>query len=204
MCWVRCYAESMENTLFLGRNDMLKQTITFISLIFCASLLQAVTITDWQTLDDLEKIVTIARQNKKFLSGENEEDVQDWKCRFFYRVPSQQCVNSKGEYKYGSALYVKVLKEDDGAIVGYIAYHTIKNKKAGWIYQLALDPNVQGRGYAKQLILYALNDLCEHGMAEVSLGVLSDNIRARGLYEHIGFKQKKCIDDMTYYTYCYC
>ena len=51
-------------------------------------------------------------------------------------------------------------------------------------------PDWQGRGLASALIQYAMNALVDRGYAQVRLRVALANVRARRLYEHIGFVEE--------------
>lgn len=63
-------------------------------------------------------------------------------------------------------------------------------KMAGWgeIISIYLLPEYFGKGYAKQLLDCALNDLLEKGYQSIYLWVLDKNIRAQKFYEKHGFK----------------
>jgi GNAT superfamily N-acetyltransferase len=51
-------------------------------------------------------------------------------------------------------------------------------------------PDWQGRGLATALIQYAMNALLDRGHKQVRLRVAHANLRARRLYEHIGFVEE--------------
>ena len=53
---------------------------------------------------------------------------------------------------------------------------------------LAVDPAAQGRGVARALMKAAEGWAREVGLARISLNVWAQNERARGLYEHLGYK----------------
>ena len=53
---------------------------------------------------------------------------------------------------------------------------------------LAVDPAAQGRGVARALMQAAEDWGRKMGLARISLNVWAQNERARGLYEHLGYK----------------
>lgn len=53
---------------------------------------------------------------------------------------------------------------------------------------LAVDPAAQGRGVARALMKSAEGWAREAGLTRISLNVWAQNERARGLYEHLGYK----------------
>ena len=52
---------------------------------------------------------------------------------------------------------------------------------------LAVDPSAQGRGVARILMDAAEAWARQQGFARISLNVWTQNERARGLYEHLGY-----------------
>lgn len=63
--------------------------------------------------------------------------------------------------------------------------HATKN--VGEIYVIGVSPDYEGRGLGKALVLAGMEHLSKAGLGEIMLYVDSDNDRAVGLYEHLGF-----------------
>jgi len=57
----------------------------------------------------------------------------------------------------------------------------------GWIYYLMVDPELQGRGYGKQIMRKAEELLNEAGCPKINLQVRTTNKRALGFYKSIGY-----------------
>jgi len=62
----------------------------------------------------------------------------------------------------------------------------------GEIYVIAVDPDFQGHGLGRQLVLAGLESLCDRGVSVGMLYVDHDNEAARRLYFSLGF-----VDDHT-------
>ena len=75
---------------------------------------------------------------------------------------------------------------EKGVPMGFVVYYPGKDT-VGQIVLLAVDEHYKKKGIGRKLMKYALNDLQHQGMLEVELKVHSDNIRARALYESLGF-----------------
>jgi ribosomal protein S18 acetylase RimI-like enzyme len=58
----------------------------------------------------------------------------------------------------------------------------------GWINYLAVSPNHQRRGYAKQLMQFGENLLLAVGCPKLNLQVRETNAQALGFYEALGYK----------------
>lgn len=66
---------------------------------------------------------------------------------------------------------------------------------AGRIYTLAIDPDCQGRGVGKQLVVHMLEELAARDVQRVYLEVRADNTRAVSLYEKLGFTIVRDLSD---------
>ena len=62
----------------------------------------------------------------------------------------------------------------------------------GWINYLAVDPEVRGRGYGRDLMAHAETRLKNLGCPKINLQVRSSNVGAIAFYERIGYS----IDDV--------
>jgi ribosomal protein S18 acetylase RimI-like enzyme len=63
----------------------------------------------------------------------------------------------------------------------------------GWFYYLAVDPDVQGRGFGRAMTQAAEAWLVERGIAKAQLMVRADNDRVRAFYEALGYGEQERI-----------
>lgn len=59
---------------------------------------------------------------------------------------------------------------------------------AGWVTQMGVRPGWRGQGIGEWLLSHALASFAKEGIGTCSLEVATNNPRARGLYERMGFK----------------
>ena len=57
----------------------------------------------------------------------------------------------------------------------------------GWLYAVAVDPGLQGRGIGRALVEHACAELSARGCGKVNLQVRDGNERAAAFYEALGF-----------------
>lgn len=82
-----------------------------------------------------------------------------------------------------------LLHEVDGQLAGFCwtKVHAAHQPPLGEIYVIATDPDFQGTGLGRQLVLAGLDHLARQGLAVGMLYVDASNTRAVALYEHLGF-----------------
>lgn len=76
-----------------------------------------------------------------------------------------------------------------GRIVGYSLVGFRKFSTRARLYSIALDPDVQGRGYGRALLGAAERAAKAHGATAIRLEVRVDNARALDLYEKSGYRR---------------
>jgi ribosomal protein S18 acetylase RimI-like enzyme len=59
----------------------------------------------------------------------------------------------------------------------------------GWVYYVAADPHLHGKGLGRAMMAAAEDWLKARGIWKLQLMVRGDNLKARGFYEALGFKQ---------------
>lgn len=74
----------------------------------------------------------------------------------------------------------------DGKPVAFTAYYP-KKLYEGFVLFLAVDAPHRGRGYARQLLAYDIDQLKKQGSAIIRLITRTDNTPARKLYDGMGF-----------------
>lgn len=77
--------------------------------------------------------------------------------------------------------------EEDGRIIGYITTRLDHGSKMGWIPNMAVLPDSQGRGIGKQLMHTALDYLRASGMAYAKIETLDQNTIGSTFYPKTGF-----------------
>ncbi|WP_322785452.1 GNAT family N-acetyltransferase [Cellulosimicrobium cellulans] len=63
----------------------------------------------------------------------------------------------------------------------------------GWLYYVAVDPRVQGRGTGRATVVAAEAWLAAQGARAVRLMVRSTNDAVRGFYERLGYADQECV-----------
>ena len=79
--------------------------------------------------------------------------------------------------------------ELDGQVVGYITARADPPSKIGWIPNMAVLPEHQGKGLGKQLMQTALDFLRDQGMECVKIESLEQNPVGPRFYPGIGFQE---------------
>ena len=77
---------------------------------------------------------------------------------------------------------------DAGKPAGFVHFHE-KELKIGQILFLAVDNYYRGKGYAREMMNFAIKELKNRGMLTIRMNTRTDNTKARALYESLGFKQ---------------
>ena len=96
---------------------------------------------------------------------------------------------------------VLFLVADDDAlgVIGTIFANTrddyFTGKRAAYVEVLAVSPDAQGRGVARQLMEEVEAWARTRGFYRVELSVFANNRRARSFYEHLGFREEfvRCV-----------
>nr|WP_186381257.1 GNAT family N-acetyltransferase [Cellulosimicrobium sp. TH-20] len=63
----------------------------------------------------------------------------------------------------------------------------------GWLYYVAVDPRVQGRGTGRATVVAAEAWLAAQGARAVRLMVRATNDAVRGFYERLGYADQECV-----------
>ncbi|MDP9358446.1 MAG: GNAT family N-acetyltransferase [Chloroflexota bacterium] len=93
----------------------------------------------------------------------------------------------------GVDLYLGLL---DGRPVSYVG----TTSYAGWghLDRIAVDPAVQGSGWGKRSLAFAMSLLAARGARRIGLSTQRDNLRSQRLYEGVGFRRSRGNDYWLY------
>lgn len=133
--------------------------------------------------------------NLTFRKAKNEESHEIAKQNAIYfgeEVPDENdkenMILPEEEEKKGIRIY---FGEKDGEIIGKV--HLELTDKGG-IYGLGVLPQHRRKGYAREMLKFAVNTLMEDGAKEVMLQVDSENPNALNLYKSCGFVETSVMD----------
>lgn len=70
------------------------------------------------------------------------------------------------------------------------------SKKNFFIEQLIVDEEIRNKGYSKELINYLKKIAKEKGYSKIELCCWEFNIKAKEIYEHLGFKKQRTIYEL--------
>ncbi|MGC9148178.1 MAG: GNAT family N-acetyltransferase [Sulfolobales archaeon] len=127
------------------------------------------------SLHDLNDILRIYDESRKFLDDEDEE----W-FRSIIKSRSRR-------------INLYTLRINGGSVVGFTVLYKNKRRKSVYIDSLALDMSYRGRGLGK-VFLEKLEDLFrKEGFEKIYLTVKHNNLRALSLYLKKGFRIKNLV-----------
>lgn len=104
---------------------------------------------------------------------------KDWAWRKNRHIDADADANPDGIF----------VAEADGQVVGYITSRTDPESKIGWIPNLAVLPEYQGRGIAKRLMQSCLDYLRASGMSHAKIETLAHNEVGSNFYPNVGFQE---------------
>jgi ribosomal protein S18 acetylase RimI-like enzyme len=81
-----------------------------------------------------------------------------------------------------------VYRTPEDKIAGFVTYHPLEGYK-GRIQFLVVAKEFRKKGYAKELMQYAINGLKKQGMCFIEIAVRAHNEPAVNLYKKFGFKE---------------
>lgn len=83
---------------------------------------------------------------------------------------------------------LRVLDDDDAPIgVLWIGPHPRK-EGAGWVYDVEIEDARRGEGFGRAAMLAAEDLARQEGWTELGLNVFGPNLRAKGLYDSLGYE----------------
>lgn len=102
----------------------------------------------------------------------------DWRTRKSAAIAEDCAMQPDGVF---------VAEESSGRVVGYITTRLNRISGVGWIPNLAVDPEHQGKGLGRGLIEYALEFFRREGMEVAKIETLEQNPVGQKLYPSCGF-----------------
>lgn len=166
-----------------SRKNILIIISAFIGFIFLAwlskDLFLSKNIRDYNPKDDREFILKLFKNNWYWLVSEYSTDFSAQ-----YMLDNK---SSSKESKNTGNLTIKMYYEDSKP-VGFIAYY-MKELFVGYILFIAIDEQSRGKGSARKLLEYAINDLKNRQALSIQLVTRVSNLRGQKLYTGMGFKQ---------------
>jgi ribosomal protein S18 acetylase RimI-like enzyme len=82
---------------------------------------------------------------------------------------------------------VFVAEDDSAQVVGFVTTRLQQSSRVGWIVNLAVDPNHQGKGLGYAILEHALDFFRERGMQVAKIETLEQNPVGQKLYPRLGF-----------------
>jgi GNAT superfamily N-acetyltransferase len=104
---------------------------------------------------------------------------KDWKWRKARHIDADANANPDGIF----------VAESDGSVVGYITSRLDSATRIGWIPNLAVLPEYQGRGVGKSLMNVCFDYLRSRGMEGVRIETLEHNRAGARFYPQMGFRE---------------
>ncbi|MBS0855258.1 MULTISPECIES: ribosomal protein S18-alanine N-acetyltransferase [unclassified Tatumella] len=83
--------------------------------------------------------------------------------------------------------YLNYRIDADGKMAGFAITQIVLDEAS--LFNIAVDPDFQRRGYARQLLEHLINELAARGVLTLWLEVRESNLSAIALYEQLGFNQ---------------
>ena len=107
-------------------------------------------------------------------------------------VPKSYHADAFEEMMRGEQYALGYILEMEGVAVGYgmasVSYSREAGGKVLWLEELYIEPDCRGRGLGKEFFAAAERYAAEHGFARIRLEVEPRNVRARSLYERLGYR----------------
>jgi ribosomal protein S18 acetylase RimI-like enzyme len=105
---------------------------------------------------------------------------RDWRWRKLRHIDA----DVEGERARGVFVW-----EEEGQVAGYITTRIDPESRIGWIPNLAVRPEFQGRGLGRQLMDHALDYFRQQGMEAAKIETLAQNEVGSQFYPSAGFRE---------------
>lgn len=107
---------------------------------------------------------------------------KNWQARKMFHIDDDAEADPNG-------IFIAEESGKSGKVVGYITSRVNHSTKIGWIPNLAVLPEYQGRGLGKELMSAALKYLKDSGMLYAKIETLEQNEIGKSFYTKVGFKE---------------
>ena len=91
-------------------------------------------------------------------------------------------------------ILVQLAEDESGTLLGYtltrMGEEFLSHEPSAHLEVLVVTKEAEGKGVARQLIESAEENAQAHGAKSMSLHVIATNVRARGLYQHLGYYEE--------------
>lgn len=145
-------------------------------------------ISDFQDERDTQDLLKLFEKDRYWLISSEDYDPA-WALKT--RSPN------KRDNRYFGKLHIKVLREN-GQFLGFVAYY-MKNFFLGQLLFLGVNPDFRGKGYAQQLMKYAIEDMKKMGASMITLVTRTSNTSAQSVYKKLGFSVTHEEDGFVYF-----
>jgi ribosomal protein S18 acetylase RimI-like enzyme len=145
--------------------------------------------TDGQAIDALFH----KGDNFYWMIGGRPEHRSEYSVDFMLRYRS----SSQYEKKYNLILKTILV---DGRIAGLLAYHP-ESSRVWRLLFLIVDQDFRGRGFAKKMLKYAVDDMLARGAIQLVVYTRNNNFKAQKMYTDFGFKQVGTSNEGVHYSW---
>lgn len=145
---------------------------------------------EYNELRDTREMVDLFERNLYWLTV--QDDSSSFKFYLRHRT------HSGNPLDFGR-MSIKVLREHD-QLIGFITYF-MDDASTGDILFVAVNEDFRGKGYAKKLMRYAMDDLQQRGAQKIKLVTRPSNLSGHALYKRLGFVETHSNDVFSYFTH---
>ncbi len=96
-----------------------------------------------------------------------------------YRAPMQNPL-------YAGRMKIKVIRDGE-KLVGFVAWY-MKDPTTGFLNFVDINPEYRGKGYGDKLVRHAMDKMIKEGATKLMMVTWPHNVRARRVYERLGWK----------------
>jgi ribosomal protein S18 acetylase RimI-like enzyme len=87
--------------------------------------------------------------------------------------------------------------EHDGSPAGVVFFAEREQfgRRAAWLYEITIDPELRGRGIGRRAMELLEDEVRARGLQRIELNVFGGNEVARGLYRSLGYAERAVVMD---------
>jgi len=146
---------------------------------------------EYDMLLDMDAKQEIKKNSVKLRKAEKDDAKEIAKQNsIYFNIEFVEEDNSEtGDNIYKNITYMAEL---DNHIIGKVRIE--KNNHAGGIYGLGVLPEYRNKGYGREILIMAVDELKKYNANKIFLQVLTNNKNALNLYKSCGFEEKYTMD----------